>query len=143
MEQFFRHPKTKDSALDQSRSEKSRPEGDTKTKRYRNYYDIDNTITTAQSTNPNDPDHSNYNREQVFVSLERNAERLTVTNDAPLGGATLFVIVSHSGGTEFSRERPIYPHNKKTYYNVYEIRLRSTTSGLPYRVTEYDIIFGT
>jgi len=134
MDGFFKAKKTGITANEASKSDKSRPEGDTKVRKYRNYYDINGTITTAQTTDPNDQDNANYNQEQIFVSLERNAETLYVTND---GKDTLFVIVSHEGGQNFARERPIYPGEMKTIYNVYEIRLRSPTQGLPYRVSEY------
>lgn len=136
MDEFFKAKKTGQSANEASKSDKARPEGDVETKRYRNYYDISNTITTAQATDPNDQDNVNYNQEQVFVSLERNAEKITVSND---GSGTLFVIVSHEGGQNFARERPIYPGENKTYFNIYELRLRSPTLNLPYRVTEYPI----
>lgn len=136
MNEFFKAKKTGETAKEASKSDKARSEGDIDKKRYRNYYDINNTITTAQTTDPNDQDNVNYNQEQVFVSLERNAEELIVSND---GNDTLFVIVSHEGGQNFARERPIYPGENKTYYNIYELRLRSPTQGLPYRVTEYPI----
>lgn len=136
MDEFFKAKKTGQSANEASKSDKSRPEGDVAIKRYRNYYDISGTITTAQATDPNDQDNVNYNQEQVFVSLERNAEHITVSND---GVDTLFVIASHEGGQNFSRERPIYPGENKVYFNIYELRLRSPTAGLAYRVTEYPI----
>lgn len=122
------------------KSERAFPEGDIKTAKYRNYYDVDNTITTAQTSDPNDPDHPNYDRERVFVALERNAERVAVINDNPIGGATLFIIISHDGEAHWTRERPIYPQETKIYYNVYELRLRSPVASSPYRVTEYQIL---
>ena len=136
MNEFFKTPKTKKSAMEESKSDKARPEGDVNYIKYRNYYDINGTITTAQATDPNDQDNVNYNQEQIFVSLERNAEKITVSND---GADTLFVIISHEGGQNFARERPIYSGENKTYFNVYELRLRSATQGLPYRITEYPI----
>lgn len=138
MNKFFKTPQTKKSAKELSKSDKSIPQGDLILKTYRNYYDINNTITTAQTTNPNDEDNVNYNQEQVFVSLERNAPYLWVAND---GNNTLFVIASHEGGQNFSRERPIYAQQAKIYYNIYELRLRSPTQGLAYRVTEYGLLF--
>lgn len=136
MDEFFKAKKTGQSANEASKSDKARPEGDVEIKRYRNYYDIADTITTAQATDPNDQDSVNYDQEQVFVSLERNAEKIIVSND---GLDTLFVIASHEGGQNFSRERPIYPGENKIYFNIYELRLRSPTAGLAYRVTEYPI----
>ncbi len=139
MDEFFEGNMNKKLPKDKSRSEGSLPIGTVEKKVYGNYYDIDNTITTASLTDPNDPDNSSYNVEQIFVSLERNAEVIYVSNDNPIGGAILYVISSHSGRQGFSRERPIYPQQSKEFYNIYEIRLRSPSVGSPYRVTEYNI----
>jgi len=136
MDTFFKAKKTGQSANEASKSDKARPEGDVEVKRYRNYYDISDTITTAQATDPHDEDNANYDQERVFEALERNAEKITVSND---GSDTLFVIASHEGGQNFSRERPIYQGENKIYFNIYELRLRSPTAGLAYRVTEYPI----
>lgn len=136
MDTFFKAKQTGQSAKESSKSDKAKPEGDLVVKKYRNYFDISDTITTAQATDPHDEDHPNYDREEVFVSLERNADTITVSND---GSDTLYVIASHEGGQNFARERAIYPGENKTYYNIYELRLRSPTAGLAYRVTEYPI----
>lgn len=103
---------------------------------YSNYYDVSNTITTAGATDPNDFDSSVYNKEQIFVNLERIANKILVKND---GNDTLYVIISHTGGVSYSREVPVYPGETKTYDNVYELRLRSPTVALPYRVMEYKL----
>jgi hypothetical protein len=124
----------------ESRSDNSRPKGLLVEEIYKNYYDMSNVITTTQSTDPNDPDHPNYNREPVFESLERTAPFLWVTNDNAAGGAILYVIASHQGGQHFTRERPIYPGQFKIYKNIYELRLRSGgQSGTAYRVSEYEL----
>lgn len=107
--------------------------------KYRDYYDVANTITTAQATDPNDFDNANYNIERIHEHIYRNAPQLTVTNDQAIDGATIFVIVSHGGRTNFSHETPIYPQEKKTYWHVYEIRLRSPSQGAKYRVMEYKL----
>lgn len=124
------------SAKELSKSDKAHSEGIVERLKYRNYYDINDTITTAQIIDPHDEDYPTYNRERVFESLERNAEILYVAND---GTDTLFVIVSHQGGQNFAKERPIYPGDVKEFYNIYELRLRSPKQYLPYRVTEYEI----
>lgn len=111
-------------------------QGNLDIRRYANYYDVANTINTAGAINPNDFDSPVYNVERVFEYLERYAEIMYVAND---GTDNLFVIVSHGGRTVFSQEAPIYPGEVKCYFNVYEIRLRSPTARLPYRVTEYCI----
>lgn len=115
------------------------PTGDIEIQEYTNYYDVSDTIATAGANDPNDFDSVLYNRERIYQILGRNAKKLTVTNDVALGGAALFVIISHEGAIGFSGETPIYPQERKIYYNVHELRLRSPTQGLPYRVTEYDI----
>jgi hypothetical protein len=108
-------------------------------KKQTDFYDINSTIATALTTDPLEQDHPDYNREQVYVSLERNAPLIYVINDAPTTqGATIFVIASHEGGEHFSRERPIYPGEVKEYKNIYELRLRSTAQ-IAYRVTEYKL----
>lgn len=103
-------------------------------RRYANYYDVHGTIDVAAASDPNDFDSAVYNVERIYESLERYAEIIYVTND---GTDNLYAIVSHGGRTRFSTEAPIYPGESKCYLNTYEIRLRSPTAGLPYRVTEY------
>ena len=110
--------------------------GKIETRKFRNYYDVYHTITTAAASDPNDFDSPVYNVERIFESEERYADILNVTNN---GTDSLFVVISHGGRTNFSQEAIIFPGEVKTYYNVYELRLRSPTAGLPYRVTEYDI----
>lgn len=110
--------------------------GNLKVRRYANYYDVSDTINTASASDPNDFDSSVYNTERIFESLERYADIIYVAND---GTDNLYIIVSHGGRTRFSTEAPIYPGEIKCYFNVYEIRLRSPTVGLAYRVTEYCI----
>lgn len=119
-----------------AKSATSLPKGQVSSKVYGDYYDVSKTITTAGASDPNDFDSTVYNREEIFKTVERNAERLLVKND---GGATLYVITSHIGGLSYSKEVPIYPGELKVYYNIYEIRLRSPTSGTAYRVMEYDL----
>lgn len=110
--------------------------GKIEVRKYRNYYDVYHTITTAAAIDPNDFDSPVYNVERIFEVEERYADILNVTNN---GTDNLYVVISHGGRTNFSQEAPIFPGEIKTYYNVYEIRLRSPTAGLPYRVTEYDL----
>lgn len=105
--------------------------------KYRNYYDVTTAIKTAGLVNPNDFDSPVYNKERIFEDLERYADIVNVVND---GTENLFVIISHGGKTNFSQEATIFPGEVKTYYYVYELRLRSPEKGLPYRVTEYNIM---
>ncbi len=99
-----------------------------------NYYNLDNTITTAGATDPNDFDSPVYNRERIYESLQRKSPFLQVINH---GIDDLFVIVSHAGITRFTAETRLRPGETKEYLNVYELRLRSPTVGLPYTITEY------
>lgn len=112
------------------------PKGSVETKKYRNYYDVIHTISTATADDPLDFDSSVYQRERIFIDLQRFAEKLMVTNEGP---GILYIIISHGGEVEFSQETPIYAGDTKWYYNVYELRVRSPTAGLIYRVSEYDI----
>lgn len=128
-----------------SRSDAAKPQGALKEEIYDLYYDIDNTITTALDTTPaggriEDSENTGYNQERIFDFCERNAPFLWVTNDAPVGGAILYVICSHKADVaHFTKERPIYPQQYKVYKNVYELRLRSPTKGLAYRVSECEL----
>ena len=138
MQDFFNDTK-RESLLhrsDQPGSEDVRRE-DIEVHRYGNYYNVNNAIVTAGPTDPLDFDSVVYNRERIFEHLEHNAEIIHVASDAPLGGNILFVIESHKSMIGFSNEVPIYPQQQKTYYNIYELRLRSPTMGSPYRVSSY------
>ena len=101
------------------------------------YYDVVNTIKRVGNEDPNDFDSPIYNREKIFEVLERYSDILHVING---GTKPLFAIVSHGGSTNFSKESIIFPGEVKDFYNVYELRLRSSEVGLQYRVTEYEIM---
>ncbi len=97
-------------------------------------------MTNALATDPLDPDVPEYNQEQVYVALGRNAEVLYVkNNEASSSGHDLFVVVAHQGGQHFSHETTIEPQKVKEFYNVYEMRLRSGTKDAQYKVSEYHI----
>lgn len=131
-----RGQKLKDDIL----GERNTSQGDIKIEKYLRYYDVNHTITVAGATDPNNQDANVYNEERVHDSLQRNAPAIMVINDQPTGGNTLFMIVSHGGGQTFSPETPLYPQETKTYYNIYEVRLRSALQGHTYRVTEYNVM---
>jgi hypothetical protein len=99
------------------------------------YYDVTNTITRATPNDPGDADAAAYQQELIYDTLQQRASIIRVVND---GTNTLFVRVSHNPNT-FSPENPVFAGDIKEYYNVYELRLRSPTEGLPYRVTEYNV----
>ena len=105
--------------------------------KYLNYYDVTNTIKKAGPIDPQDFDSPVYNAERVYEVLERYSDIIHVING---GTEPLFVVVSHEGRTNFSKESVIFPGEVKDFYQVYELRLRSSEVGLQYRVTEYLIM---
>lgn len=87
------------------------------------------------------PAPDGYQRERVHDVTKRNAPKATVIND---GTVTIFVITSPNG-RKWSPPTPILPGEARTFFNVWELRLRcavagnlTTFSGGVYRVTEYD-----
>lgn len=120
--------------------ERNTSQGDVKVEKYLRYYDISNTILVAGTSDPNNLDSPVYNQERINNALQRNADEIMVINDEPVGGNTLFVLISHGGQQTFSPETPLYPQETKIYYNVYEVRLRSALQGHVYRVTEYYVM---
>jgi hypothetical protein len=121
---------------DEMRGERNTSEGNAKIQLYKRYYDISSTIQVAGAIDPNNSDSQVYNVESIDDALQRNAPFLNVCND---GTDNLYILASHGGTQTFSPENIIYPGDIKTYINVYELRLRSPTVGLPYRVSEYNI----
>jgi len=114
------------------------------------YYDTPQTIITVPTPlQPNSPDSFSvlpatpgYQSENIYAALERIATKITVIND---GTVTLFVISSPEGKT-WSSENTILTGEARTFWNVWELRLRSPlagvigppTTGGVYRVTERD-----
>ncbi len=108
-----------------------------------NLYDVSNSIgnavdstgITSTAQNAMRVDESGYIREQIFDRIGIPAPKLNAYNDGP---GTWYIRVSQDG-QQFSAEIALLEGEKKTYSNVYEIRHRSDTLGLTYRVTELDI----
>lgn len=116
------------------------------------YYDTPQTvIAVATPAQPNSPDtFSNatavppvqgYQSENIYATVGRIANKITVIND---GTTTLFVISSPEGKT-WSSENTILIGEARTFWNVWELRLRSPSAGVlapltggVYRVTERD-----
>lgn len=119
------------------------------------YYNKPETpIQVATPVEPQDTDQlSNpatgapgYQREAVWEALRRLSRRLTVIND---GTVDLFAIVSPDQ-KKWSLEAPIRVGEARTFFDVYELRIRAaqvgdiTTAvgnvflGGVYRITEYD-----
>lgn len=89
------------------------------------------------------PASNGYQRERIHDVIKRNAPRATVIND---GSATVYVI-SSPNGRKWSPATPILPYEARTFFNVWELRLRSSVKGnltaTPftggvYRITEFD-----
>ncbi len=78
-----------------------------------------------------------YNKEEIFKFIRRSADKLWVIND---GTDNLYVRYATEGVESFSDENVVFPKEYKVYYNVFELRLRSPTAGLPYRVSEFEIL---
>lgn len=113
--------------------------GEVRLEKYDNNYNVQNAIKVAGPVDPQDFDSPVYNRERIFENLERMADVINVVNPQPLGGQQLFVIQSHKSVMEFSHETPVDPQQIQQFYKIYEIRLRSQTSGQIYRVTTYPV----
>lgn len=102
------------------------------------YYDHSTSIKNA-SPNPLDTEDPAYNREEISKNRrDENSPFTWVVND---GSDDLFIRTSSTADFEdFSDENVIHPKDVKVYYNVFELRLRSPTKGLSYRVAEFEII---
>lgn len=108
-------------------------------------------IQVATPTQPDSPDvianattvpvTTGYQVEGIFNTLHRISPRITVIND---GSDTLFVI-STSDSINWSTEAAILMGEARTFFNVWELRIRSPAAGVTatltggiYRVTEFD-----
>jgi len=94
------------------------------------------TLTNAVLTEPliDDVSATGYTQEQVFSILKRLSPELYFIN---LGPGTVFLRVSKNG-SEFSLQSPVFEGEVKTYYDVFEVRLRSPTALTQYIITEYE-----
>lgn len=88
------------------------------------------------------PSNVGYNSELIYDLLipHRIAPRITVINDSTdtITDKTIYII-SSSNGSDWSAEVPLLIGEARAFYNVWELRLRSPTALVPYRITEYDI----
>ncbi len=115
-----------------------------------NYYNTPLTAIAVATPDPPagsplDPNQiaglTGYQVEGIYTQLQRIAPKITVIND---GTSNLFVITTPDG-TNWSREAPILTGEARTFFNVWELRLRSPVAGNLtlltggiYRVTEYE-----
>lgn len=114
------------------------------------YTSAQTAISVATPTKPSSPDviaagtTPGYQIESVYNQLQRISPKITVIND---GTSNLFVITTPDAIT-WSPETLIAPGETYTFFNVWEMHLRSPVAGnlIPvisggvYRVTEYDIV---
>lgn len=117
------------------------------------YYSTQQIAITVAT--PNKPDNSDsiansnavpplpgYDRIPVYDVMNRNSRNISVIND---GTTHLFVITSPDGKNFSAQENPILVGESRIFHNIYEMRIRSSSSGDLvtglggiYRVTEYD-----
>lgn len=108
-------------------------------------------ITVATTTQP-DPDDiagnpagsTGYDRIQIYQVLGRKASCINIKND---GTTDLLLIISHDGKSWSEAELLIEPGEVRSFYDIYEIRIRSDVAGILstmiggiYRLTEFNII---
>ena len=82
-----------------------------------------------------------YQVEGIYTQLQRKSPRVTVIND----GTSILYAITTSDSSTWSQEAPILIGEARTFFNVWELELRSPTAGNLtlgtggiYRVTEYD-----
>lgn len=97
-------------------------------------FDVENVITIAQPVEL-DPDSNLYQIESIYKKFNRLSNKLNIYN---VGPGILIIRISHDG-ISASKEFILYEGEVKTYDKIYEVRLRSPSANLRYRVTEYDI----
>lgn len=88
------------------------------------------------------PPTPGYDRIQVYDQMNRKSRNISVIND---GTTHLFVRTSADGKKFSTQENPIFVGESRIFHNIYEMRIRSPSSGNlvtglggVYRVTEYD-----
>lgn len=130
-------------------------QGDVKTKKFGDYYDKHFATSQAVASNPNDFDSPLYNINYtdpatltttsvrgatIFQEMERYSDVIYVYNDGTTYNTAnyLYVTVSH-GSMGLGHEEFVKPGESKAIYNVFELRFRSPTTNLPFRVSEYPI----
>ena len=94
------------------------------------------TLTNAVLTEPiiDDVSATGYTQELIFPILQRLSPELYFINFGP---GTIFLRVSKNG-SEFSLQSPVFEGEVKTYYDVFELRLRSPTAQTQYLITEFE-----
>ena len=94
------------------------------------------TLTNAVINEPiiDDVTATGYTQEQIFSILQRLSPELYFINFGP---GTIFLRVTKNG-SDFSLQSPVFEGEVKTYYDVFELRLRSPTAQTQYLITEFE-----
>lgn len=97
------------------------------------------TLTTAVTTVP-DPDNTTptnggYTVIDVAIILERKSPELYFLNEGP---GVIYVRVLKNKNDSSTNEDIVFEGETKTFYDVFELRIRSTSNNTKYRVTEYE-----
>lgn len=91
------------------------------------------TIPTEDNTNP----VTGYTRIVVYDILDRTSPELYFLNQGP---GTIFVRLSKNGKSFSESESVMFEGESKTFYDVYELRIRTATANTEYRVSEFEYL---
>lgn len=92
-------------------------------------------ISILNDPGPDNVSATGYTREPVWDILNRTSPELYVVN---LGPGTIFLRISRDGKVFSQAESVIFEGEVKTFYDVYEVRLRSPTADTQYIITEFE-----
>lgn len=97
---------------------------------------LPNAVTTAPT-----PDNVNpvtgYTRVVIYDILNRTSPELYFLNQGP---GTIFLRMSKDGKMFSESENVVFEGEVKTFYDVYELRIRTTTAATQYIVTEFEYL---
>lgn len=91
------------------------------------------TVPTPDNINP----ITGYTRIIIYDILNRTSPELYFLNQGP---GTIFVRMSKNGKAFSESESVIFEGEVKTFYDVYELRARTTTANTNYIVTEFEYL---
>lgn len=97
---------------------------------------LPNAITAVPIVDNTDPT-TGYTRILVYEILNRTSPELYFLNQGP---GTIFIRMSKNGKTFSESESVIFEGEVKTFYDVYELRIRTTTTDTNYRVSEFEYL---
>lgn len=97
---------------------------------------LPNPVTTVPSPDDINP-LTGYTRIIVYDILNRTSPELYFLNQGP---GTIFMRMSKNGKTFSQSESVVFEGEVKTFYDVYELRVRTTTANTNYIVTEFEYL---